>query len=85
MGFHYRVADYFVRLKMRNGGRGPLKERRKPSVSDCDGFKILPFRQAFLKATKYAKDVYQLWKYIAIRFKSSISCCFRNTVQNDSL
>ena len=50
-------------------GSGPLKEHRKPPVSDRDGFQILPFRQAFLKATEYAKDVYQV---------SSISLCILN-------
>ena len=39
------------------------KERRKPMVSDHDGFKTLTIRQAFLKASKYAKDVYQACKY----------------------
>ena len=34
---------------MHNGSGGMLKERRKPPVSDRNGFKIFPFRQAFLK------------------------------------
>ena len=72
-----RAVDYFVWLKMCNGGRGELKERRKPPVSDYNGVKILPFFQGFMKETKYAKDVYQVWKYVVVRFKSSISCCLR--------
>ena len=71
-GYHNKVVDYFTRLKSLL--RGLLKEHWKPPVSHGDGFKILPFRQAFLKTTKYTEDVYQVWKYIVIRFKLSISC-----------
>ena len=63
----------------------PVKNGRKPPLSDRDGFKILPFHQAFLKATKYAKDVYQARKYIVIQCKSSISSCLRSMAQNDRL
>ena len=50
------------------------------SVSDRNGFKIFTFCQAFLKAKKYMKDVYQVWQYKVRRSKWLISSCSRSTV-----
>ena len=61
------------------------KHRQKPLVSDCDECKTSHFRQAFLKATKYAEDVYHAWKYIVISFEMSISPCLRSMAENDHL
>ena len=51
-----RVVNYFAQLKMRSGGRGPLKEPWKPLVSDCDGFKT-----DFPKARFFSKPQNTRW------------------------
>ena len=65
-----------------SGGCSPLKEPRKPPVSDCDGFKTdFPKARFFSKPKIHDGCLAGMAVYTVRRFKLSISSCSRSMAE----